>query len=247
MERRRWTRSQARLIIPRTVSEYLECRYARCQSTGLLVGNVEPEGVFATIGLRPQAFSEGLLAGRLQSYLEDGRRDARQAAPEQTKPPPPRTLEQLICGERVEGRIVRVAGRLGLLVDVAAEKLGLLRWRECRGAPRRMLRHGEVLTNLIILDVDASKDRFSLGLRGVSGERVEEESYVAALRHVAAWATVELPKKMLEAAKLMSTSGREGRGRSNGRGRTGATRQARSEADAPRAEAGPRWVVKAQV
>lgn len=190
--------SQARLIIPRTISEYLDsCRFARTHSEGLLLAATVPDGVLANcrMELVPRALSEGLLGGRLYTIAPERRGPRQPQGPEEPPPPPPRIpAEDLKEGMVLEGRIVRIAG-IGLFVDVGATHPGLLRRRDCRGVPRQLLQQGEVISNLVVLRTDGKKKRFSLALRGigVDGQNLEEEAYDEILRRIANWAGVVLP------------------------------------------------------
>mmetsp|Transcript_77000 Transcript_77000/g.214079 ORF Transcript_77000/g.214079 Transcript_77000/m.214079 type:complete len:495 (-) Transcript_77000:227-1711(-) len=185
--------SQARLIIPRTISEYFECcRYARSHTGGLLLDTVEPSGTFVEAAKEmPQ-----------RAFSEPPRRPM--PAPGHADQPPPRIpVAKLQQGARLEGRISRVAG-LGAFVDVGATALGLLRWRNCKEVPRRFLRKGEILSNLVVLSVDAERSRFALSLKRVGGFNVEEEPYAEVLERIAGWASVTLPAPLLEAAVEMT-------------------------------------------
>jgi len=190
--------SQAVLIIPRTVSEYFECcRYVRSHSGGLLMAHIRhPEDstfVQAQKSVPPRAISEPP-------------RRPRPSSPSRDDGPPPRVpVEKLKQGSRLEGRIMRVAG-IGLFVDVGATKLGLLRRKDCKGVPKRLLQRNEVLSNLTVLDVDVEKGRFSLGVKCVDGSNVQELAYLAVLQRIAGWASVELPQPMLDHAAQLTQS-----------------------------------------
>lgn len=187
--------SQARLIIPRSISEYFECcRFARPHSEGLLWVATTPSGVLATCrDMVPRALSEGLLGGRFFASTPQGRPGP---PPGEERPPPkPRIpVSKLKEGMALEGRIVRTVA-FGLFVDVGATRQGLLRWRDCRGVPRQLLRRDEVLSNLTVTHVWPKKRRFALSVAGVGAddENLEEENYGEILRRIAGWAGVTLP------------------------------------------------------
>ncbi|CAK0856853.1 unnamed protein product [Prorocentrum cordatum] len=138
-------RSQAQLIIPRTISEYFECcRYSRCHSEGLLLAASQPTGELVHARrLVPRALSEGLLAGRLIMMASSMRRGGAEGdadcvsrgSAEPAAPPPRFPAEDLEQDMLLEGRIVRIAN-IGLYIDVGATLLGLLR---CLLLPRRRL------------------------------------------------------------------------------------------------------------
>lgn len=202
--RPRLTLSQARLIIPRTKSEYMDCcRFARSHTEGLLFATTPQCEVTGELAgcrdIAPRALSEGLLGGRLCAAQP---RDQRQRESE-PKEVPPTPVEELEVGTLLEGRIVRIA-RIGFFIDVHATRLGLLTRRQCRLAPKQMLKKGEVFSNLVVLNVNRKKRQFTLGLRGIGqgGDEIEEEAYDAILRRIAAWAGVELPPAEGEVSEL---------------------------------------------
>eukprot|EP00928_Gymnodinium_smaydae_P036218 TRINITY_DN2533_c0_g1_i2.p1 TRINITY_DN2533_c0_g1~~TRINITY_DN2533_c0_g1_i2.p1 ORF type:complete len:477 (+),score=74.15 TRINITY_DN2533_c0_g1_i2:67-1431(+) len=200
---RRLTKSQAALIIPRTVSEYLECcRFSRPHSGGLLLDREAPTGAFAGRHVVPLAFSQGLLAGRLFAALPSNQ-ERRQDSPREERPPPPRPVAKLCVGEKLEGKIVKKT-RSGLVLDVGATKCGLLRHERCEGVPSRLLRRGQALSNLVVLHVDAEKERFSLGVLGVDGSSIEHTWYPTVFQHIADWASVQLPDEKLASAKKVA-------------------------------------------
>mmetsp|Transcript_8249 Transcript_8249/g.13752 ORF Transcript_8249/g.13752 Transcript_8249/m.13752 type:complete len:323 (+) Transcript_8249:2-970(+) len=193
--------SAARLIIPRTISEYFDfCRFSRSHSDGLLLASTSPSGVFASCrDMVPHALSEGLLGGRLLAAVGDlSRRHDRGADGRPAEPPPPVPVEELQEGAIVEGKILRMAD-IGFFMDIGATEPGLLRRRSCRGVPRRLLQRGQVLSNLVILRVDRTKRRFTLGLRSIDGwNHFEEEAYDVILHRIATWAGVDLSATVQE-------------------------------------------------
>ncbi|CAE8616052.1 unnamed protein product [Polarella glacialis] len=200
---RRLRLSQARLIIPRSVSQYFECcRYARAHSEGLLFASTEPEGPMAARReLAPRALSDSVLARRrllgLQSLQEaedspsEGVGPGGVKAKKATRKLP---IEELVEGSLFEGQIVRT-NRLGLLVDIGATQLGLLRWKLVRGVPKNLLQAGEALANLEVHQIQIKKRRFSLYLMAVGhdGEELEETGYLDILARIASWAGVVMP------------------------------------------------------
>lgn len=199
------SRSQARLIIPRTISEYFDCcRFARSHSEGLLPIHVDPNRQCVNFRELVRALSEGLLGGRLvPPGPSDGRQSGPQGSPRNNAPPPRIPVSDLRVGALMEGRIVRVSP-VGLLIDVGATAPGLLRRRDCDGVPRRLLRRGEALSNLRVISVESEKGRFSLSLSGIDGSNLQELVYIDVLQRIAGWATVELSQPMLDFAAQMS-------------------------------------------
>uniref|UniRef100_A0A6T0XMT8 S1 motif domain-containing protein n=1 Tax=Alexandrium monilatum TaxID=311494 RepID=A0A6T0XMT8_9DINO len=249
--------SQARLIIPRSISEYLECcRFARPHSDGLLWVCTVPEGIFATCrGVVPRALSEGLLGGRLCAQSPPGRQGSQPGGEERPPPKPRIPVNKLKQGMVMEGRIVRTAP-VGLFVDVGATRQGLLRWRDSRGVPRQLLRRDQVLSNMTVIHVWPKKRRFSLRIDGigVDDENLEEEAYGEILRRIAGWAGVTLPPEEKEASVSKPSAARARRAaqggkfgpRSRGKGKGGrppettpTAQDAASAPDARTAEATP--------
>eukprot|EP00747_Dinoflagellata_sp_TGD_P186461 gnl/TRDRNA2_/TRDRNA2_43488_c0_seq1.p1 gnl/TRDRNA2_/TRDRNA2_43488_c0~~gnl/TRDRNA2_/TRDRNA2_43488_c0_seq1.p1 ORF type:complete len:442 (+),score=50.68 gnl/TRDRNA2_/TRDRNA2_43488_c0_seq1:96-1328(+) len=188
--------SQARLIIPRTVSEYFECcRFSRSHSEGLLFASTTPDAASALAGCRdvaPRALSEGLLGGRL-CPPDHSQNSGAQGQERKPVKQPPIPVERLAEGKHCEGTIVRVNSS-AVFVEIGAEKPGMLRRRLLKGLPRRFLQKGETLANLYILHIDNKRRRFTLGWCGVDGDlNVEEVDYGDVLLHVADWAGVKIP------------------------------------------------------
>lgn len=228
--RPRLTLSQAKLIIPRTESEYKDCcRFARSHSEGLLFAKTpDTEVTGALVGCRdivPRALSEGLLGGRLRAAQPHDQRQG-ESEPKEVLPTP---VQELEIGAMLEGKIIRVAG-IGFFIDVHATRLGLLTRRQCRQAPKQMLKKGEILSNLVVLHVNKKKKQFTLGLEGIGhgGDDIAEVAYDAIYRRIAAWAGVKLPPPEDEDNALQTNGRRRGRqqsrqqgGRGGGRGRGG--------------------------
>lgn len=198
---------QAHLIIPRSVSEYLQlCRFSRSHSEGLLLASSVPDGVFRECKeLVPRALSEGLLGGRLKPPSSE--RQQQQPGTPREEPRPPVPVEELKEGSFMEGQIVCL-DEAGFIVEVGATSPGLLRRRCCKGAPKRLLECGQILSNLQVVRVDRENSRFSLALRGVDGPNVEEEAYSDVLSHIAGWAGVTLQPKEAESKLGFTIGGR---------------------------------------
>ncbi|CAE7443654.1 unnamed protein product [Symbiodinium microadriaticum] len=104
----------------------------------------------------PASNSDGLLANRAFLRAVDAARaqaaqqKAEEAAtrlPGGVKQQAPLCLSQLSTEKLYEGKIV-IAFKLGLLVDINADVLGLLRWKNVKGVPRKLLKEGGNLANL---------------------------------------------------------------------------------------------------
>lgn len=250
---RRLSRSQAQLIIPRSVSEYLNCcRYSRSHSDGLLLASTEPIGALA--GCRdtaPRALSEGLLGGRLfptpavapssPGGSSSGSCSALPAGPS-LKPQRRVPLAELQRGAVLEGRIVHLSG-IGVFVDVGAVRHGLVPWHRCRGIPRRLLQPPEVIANLEIVNVNSRRRQLSLRIGGIGANdaNLEEVDYAKILQRIAGWAGVVLPLGSSAAATVAAASPCSRRTHAGvARGRRKRRGQATSEAD------GPRWRIKGE-
>jgi len=188
--------SQARIIIPRTISEYFDCcRYSKSHSDGLLLASTTPTGAMTGCrNLVPRALSEGLLGGRLFAAASEGRDHQPSGTPEKSACPAPLEIEQLQEGMEMEGKIMRSAA-FGFLVEVGAVRTGLLRRSECKGVPKKILRPGEILSNVVVVRVDRKKKRFTLRLVGLDGPTIDEQAYLDILHHIADWAGVKLPAR----------------------------------------------------
>jgi len=124
----------------------------------------------------------------------------------------------------MEGKIVENVDAKGdlFMVEVGVSVPGQLRRRDCRGARKRMLRCGEILSNLVVQSVDKKNSQFWLTLRGVDGANVKEEAYADVLFHIADWAGVTVPSDRMPevAASKAASSGKDGKA---GRGKAAAS------------------------
>lgn len=197
---RRISKSQARLIIPRTVSEYFElCRYSRSHTEGLLFSSSKLSGAFVGCNdLAGKALSEGLLGGHMLPKIGEDSRSA-EGPPKPAAPPRPVPVEELKEGAIMEGKIVELAN-IGFFVDVGATQPGLLRHRHCQNCPERLLQEGQVLSNLVVISVDKKRRRFALALHGIDGAHLQEEAYDIVLERIAGWAGVAIAQPTLEQA-----------------------------------------------
>jgi hypothetical protein len=114
-------------------------------------------------------------------------------------PPRPIPVEELKEGTIMEGKIVELR-HIGFFVEVGATQTGLLRRRHCQGCPRRLLQQGQVLSNLVVLNVDKKRRRFGLALHGIDGSHLQEEAYDAVLERIAGWAGVAYSKPTADEA-----------------------------------------------
>lgn len=197
--------SQARLIIPRSVSEYFDlCRYVRSHSEGLLLASSIPAEELASCrDVAPRALSEGLLGGRLYAAIHRGERQRRPGDAGAPKPARTIPVEELKEGTIVEGKILR-SSDIGFFMDIGAEKPGLLRRHHCRGVPRRLLQRGEFLSNLVVLRVDKKRRRFTLGIGRIDGlAHLEEVAYAEVLQRIGGWAGVEVPPPGSEERRMI--------------------------------------------
>ena len=88
------------------------------------------------------------------------------------------TIEDIVQDKFYDGKIVKKV-RAGLMIDINAECLGLLRWRLVRGLPKKLQKVGGFLGNLMITKVDKEAKHFSLKLQGIGFDHdtIEETYY----------------------------------------------------------------------
>jgi len=226
-DRPRMSLSQARLIIPRSPSEYKACcRFARSHSEGLLLSSTPQrqltDALKGSRRLEPKAFSETLMGGKMIPFLLDARRQWQSQA-DAPKVAPPTPVDQLKVETLLEGKIVRITNA-GFLIDVHAAALGFLARRHVRLVPKTLLKKGSPLSNLKVINVNCAKQQFSLSVEtiGQGSDEIQEVAYDAILRRIAAWAGVEVPKEMAEEAKRRTQQQRrflkgKGSGKDNGK------------------------------
>lgn len=102
------------------------------------------------------------------------------------------TIEDIVQHKFYDGKIVKKV-RAGLMIDINAECLGLLRWRLVRGLPKKLQKVGGFLGNLMITKVDKEAKHFSLKLQGIGFDHdtIEETYYKDIYGYVHCWS--ELP------------------------------------------------------
>ena len=72
-------------------------------------------------------------------------------------------VTHLVKDKFYKGQIVKKIS-LGLLIDINAECLGLLRWRSVRGVPKKLQKVGGFLEHLLVSKVNQETTRFTLKL-----------------------------------------------------------------------------------
>eukprot|EP00931_Biecheleriopsis_adriatica_P029213 TRINITY_DN17376_c0_g1_i1.p1 TRINITY_DN17376_c0_g1~~TRINITY_DN17376_c0_g1_i1.p1 ORF type:complete len:476 (+),score=77.96 TRINITY_DN17376_c0_g1_i1:51-1478(+) len=210
--------SQAQLIIPESVSQYLElCRFSRSHSEGLIFArHREEEGCRELVRRRLQSDSVLLRRRYWQIMQEASDGAAPLTGPGGVKARPERKLEleQLLAGSLHEGQIVKLR-KHGVLVDIGAVVHGFLRWKILRGVPRTLIKTGEAFSNLEVQHIDLRRRRFELVLVpiGHDGEELKEVGYQEILERIAAWASVVLPGSMSRSSK----TSRGSKGKSGGK------------------------------
>ncbi|CAE7405869.1 unnamed protein product [Symbiodinium sp. CCMP2592] len=144
----------------------------------------------------PASNSDGLLANRAFMRAVDAARaqaaqqKAEEAAtrlPGGVKRQAQLCLSQLSMEKLYEGKIV-IAFKLGLLVDINADVLGLLRWKHVKGVPRKLLKEGGNLANLRVEKVRGERFTLRLECIGLPGQTVEETEYPDIVARVYDWA-----------------------------------------------------------
>lgn len=102
------------------------------------------------------------------------------------------TIGDIVQDKFYDGKIVKKVPA-GLIIDINAECLGLLRWRLVRGVPKKLQKVGGFLGNLLITKVDKEARQFSLKLQGIGFDHdtIEETYYKDIYGYVHCWS--ELP------------------------------------------------------
>ncbi|CAE7806062.1 fpr1A [Symbiodinium sp. CCMP2592] len=144
----------------------------------------------------PPSNSDGLLANRTFMRAVDAARaqaaqqKAEEAAtrlPGGVKRQAQLCLSQLSMEKLYQGKIV-IAFKLGLLVDINADVLGLLRWKHVKGVPRKLLKEGGNLANLRVEKVRGERFTLRLECIGLPGQTFEETEYPDIVARVYDWA-----------------------------------------------------------
>ncbi|CAE7447604.1 unnamed protein product [Symbiodinium pilosum] len=101
-------------------------------------------------------------------------------------------IEGLVQDKFYEGKIVKKT-RAGLMLDLNAECLGLLRWRLLKGVPKKLQKVGGFLANLLVTKIEKAEQRVILKLQGIgfSHDTIEETRYKDIYGYVHHWS--ELP------------------------------------------------------
>eukprot|EP00439_Symbiodinium_sp_Y106_P011056 s4424_g1.t1 len=149
--------------------------------------------------------SDGLLANRAFMRAVDAAREhaAQQRVEEAARLPGGVKTQRQVCLTTInkekmyEGKIVK-AFKLGLLLDINADVLGLLRWRHVRGVPRKLLKEGGHLANLRVDKVGDARFTLRLECIGHEGQTFEEEDYPDVIARVDEWA---MEPRMLQLAE----------------------------------------------
>ncbi|CAE7254413.1 unnamed protein product [Symbiodinium sp. CCMP2592] len=148
--------------------------------------------------------SDGLLANReFMRAVDAARERAAQQRAEAERLPGGVKKQGQVCLATInkekmyEGKIVK-AFKLGLLLDINADVLGLLRWKHVRGVPRKLLKEGGHLANLRVDKVGDARLTLRLECIGHEGQTFEEEDYPDVVARVYEWA---MEPKMLQLAE----------------------------------------------
>ncbi|CAE7576270.1 DNAH6 [Symbiodinium sp. CCMP2592] len=148
--------------------------------------------------------SDGLLANReFMRAVDAARERAAQQRAEAERLPGGVKKQGQVClatinkDKMYEGKIVK-AFKLGLLLDINADVLGLLRWKHVRGVPRKLLKEGGHLANLRVDQVGDARLTLRLECIGHEGQTFEEEDYPDVVARVYEWA---MEPKMLQLAE----------------------------------------------
>lgn len=162
--------------------------------------------------------SDGLLANRdFMRAVEAAREHAAQQRAEEAARMPGGVKKQgHVClatmnkEKMYEGKIVK-AFKLGLLLDINADVLGLLRWKHVRGVPRKLLKEGGHLANLRVDTVRGTRFTLRLECIGHDGQTFEEEDYPDVVARVYEWAMEPKMLQLTEEVALTAVKRHPGR------------------------------------
>ena len=98
------------------------------------------------------------------------------------------SIRDLVQDKFYDGQIMKRIPA-GLLIDIGAECLGLLRWRSVKLVPKKLQKVGGFLGNLMITKLDEEANRFTLKLQtiGFDHDTLEETKYQDVYGYVHSW------------------------------------------------------------
>ncbi len=97
-------------------------------------------------------------------------------------------IQQLVEDKFYDGKIMRKTPQ-GMLIDINADSLGLLRWNLLRGIPKKLQKVGGFIGNLLVTKVDLESGRVNLKLQtiGFDHDTLEETEYSEVLGYLHYW------------------------------------------------------------
>lgn len=109
-------------------------------------------------------------------------------------------IQQLVEDKFYDGKIIRKTPQ-GILIDINADSLGLLRWNLLRGIPKKLQKVGGFIGNLLVTKVDLESAHVNLKLQtiGFDHDTLEETEYSEVLGYLHYWSG--LPEAPLNFAR----------------------------------------------
>ena len=109
-------------------------------------------------------------------------------------------IQRLVEDKFYDGKIIRKTPQ-GMLIDINADSLGLLRWNLLRGIPKKLQKVGGFIGNLLVTKVDLESAHVNLKLQtiGFDHDTLEETEYSEVLGYLHYWSG--LPEAPLNFAR----------------------------------------------
>lgn len=97
-------------------------------------------------------------------------------------------IQRLVEDKFYDGKIIRKTPQ-GMLIDINADSLGLLRWNLLRGIPKKLQKVGGFIGNLLVTKVDVESAHVNLKLQtiGFDDDTLEETEYSEVLGYLHYW------------------------------------------------------------
>jgi len=97
-------------------------------------------------------------------------------------------IQRLVEDKFYDGKIIRKTPQ-GILIDINADSLGLLRWNLLRGIPKKLQKVGGFIGNLLVTKVDLESAHVNLKLQtiGFDHDTLEETEYSEVLGYLHYW------------------------------------------------------------
>ena len=97
-------------------------------------------------------------------------------------------IQRLVEDKFYDGKIIKKTPQ-GMLIDINADSLGLLRWNLLRGIPKKLQKVGGFIGNLLVTKVDLESAHVNLKLQtiGFDHDTLEETEYSEVLGYLHYW------------------------------------------------------------